>query len=93
MGSVAQEIRKRVIKVKTKKQLIVAIECCVGNYNTETTIHFGEDTTYIFKFKERSFNNSVVDSDTQIKNQHRLYDKRLKDVISKLKKVKKTEIE
>jgi len=88
MDSGQQEIKKRIIKVKTKKQLIVAVECCVGVYDVKTTINFGE-AMYIFCFEEQKRDKIPVNATlSSRKYSERVYDKRLKQIISKIKKTK-----
>jgi len=89
-------IRQRTFKVSTKKQLIIAIQCCIGVYDDETIIHYGDDATYRLKFEgiKPKNNNELVHplSEYQyrmrLKNLKKKYDKNLNNIIKNTRKIK-----
>ena len=82
--------QKRMFKVNTKKQLIIAVQCCIGVYNVETVISYGKDATYKLRFKHQAFDYhySEYQCDILLKELKKKYDKRLRGIIKNIKKTK-----
>lgn len=81
VDSVVPETKQRTFVINNKKQLIIAVKCCIGIYDAETIINYGKNTVYRFKF-----HNSIPICN--INERKRLYDKRLREIISKIKRTK-----
>lgn len=90
MEVLGTDVKRRTFKVNTKKQFIIAVQCCIGVYDVKTTIYYGDDAKYVlYPLPDHHINIHYGKlTHYMLKEEKREYDKRLRGIISNIRKIK-----